>query len=334
MRQGFDYWFGLPYSHDMRMTVAARDNGYQSARVLRPEAGVLGRAADAERRRHRAAGRPSHADQAIHRRSRALSSTTNSSAAVLPLPRALAAAHPARPIGRLRRAQRAAASTATSSRRSTASTGRVLDALKRGRSRSDGRWSCFTSDNGPWLPFGDARRLRRSAARRQGDDVGRRRAHAGDFLVARHGPPVGRDGHRLSDGSVRDGGEARPAPSRRPIASSTASISVRPPPHRIRPRARHRAAVLLYSDNELRAAAKGRHTSAHLHHQRPWHTRTAKRADHDPPLSSTLADDPGASTTTSPASYIRHRGRPRQSGRGASDHQQSPPSRCSMNCWK
>src|SRR5689334_25410762 len=27
MNQGFDEWFGLPYSHDMRMTVA-RDNGY------------------------------------------------------------------------------------------------------------------------------------------------------------------------------------------------------------------------------------------------------------------------------------------------------------------
>ena len=26
MRQGFDSWFGLPFSHDMRMTVP-RDNG-------------------------------------------------------------------------------------------------------------------------------------------------------------------------------------------------------------------------------------------------------------------------------------------------------------------
>ena len=49
MRQGFDSWFGLPFSHDMRMTVP-RDNGYADRRVLRSEAGVLGRAADAERR--------------------------------------------------------------------------------------------------------------------------------------------------------------------------------------------------------------------------------------------------------------------------------------------
>ena len=68
MRQGFDSWFGLPFSHDMRMTVP-RDNGYKTARVLRAEAGVLGRAADAQRRGHRAAGRPPHADQALHRRS-------------------------------------------------------------------------------------------------------------------------------------------------------------------------------------------------------------------------------------------------------------------------
>ena len=33
MNQGFDYWFGLPYSHDMRMT-APRDNGYQSSAFL------------------------------------------------------------------------------------------------------------------------------------------------------------------------------------------------------------------------------------------------------------------------------------------------------------
>jgi len=29
MNQSFDYWFGLPYSHDMSMTVP-RDNGYKT----------------------------------------------------------------------------------------------------------------------------------------------------------------------------------------------------------------------------------------------------------------------------------------------------------------
>jgi arylsulfatase A len=36
MNQGFDYWFGLPYSHDMRMT-APRDHDYQSAAYYDPK---------------------------------------------------------------------------------------------------------------------------------------------------------------------------------------------------------------------------------------------------------------------------------------------------------
>ena len=46
-RQGFDSWFGLPFSHDMKMTVP-RDKRHADRGVLRSEAGVLGRAADAE----------------------------------------------------------------------------------------------------------------------------------------------------------------------------------------------------------------------------------------------------------------------------------------------
>ena len=36
MRQGFDSWFGLPFSHDMRMTVP-RDNGLQTAAYYDPK---------------------------------------------------------------------------------------------------------------------------------------------------------------------------------------------------------------------------------------------------------------------------------------------------------
>jgi arylsulfatase A len=36
MRQGFDSWFGLPYSHDMRMTVPA-DKGYKTAAYYDPK---------------------------------------------------------------------------------------------------------------------------------------------------------------------------------------------------------------------------------------------------------------------------------------------------------
>ena len=69
-----------------------------------------------------------------------------------------------------------------------ASTGRILDALK--AAGLDRRTLVvFTSDNGPWLPFGAHGGSAGSAARRQGDDLGRRRADAGDLLVARHGRP-------------------------------------------------------------------------------------------------------------------------------------------------
>src|SRR5438105_1239689 len=36
MRQGFDSWFGLPFSHDMKMTVA-RDNDYDTAAYYDPK---------------------------------------------------------------------------------------------------------------------------------------------------------------------------------------------------------------------------------------------------------------------------------------------------------
>ena len=36
MRQGFDTWFGVPFSHDMRMTVP-RDNGLQTRAYYKPK---------------------------------------------------------------------------------------------------------------------------------------------------------------------------------------------------------------------------------------------------------------------------------------------------------
>src|SRR5262249_25283195 len=36
MNQGFDYWFGLPYSHDMNLTVP-RDNGYKTNAYYEPK---------------------------------------------------------------------------------------------------------------------------------------------------------------------------------------------------------------------------------------------------------------------------------------------------------
>jgi len=40
MNQSFDYWFGLPYSHDMSMTVP-RDNGYKTTVYYDPKPGYF-----------------------------------------------------------------------------------------------------------------------------------------------------------------------------------------------------------------------------------------------------------------------------------------------------
>ena len=87
------------------MTVP-RDNGYKTPRVLRAEAGVLGRAADAQRRGHRAAGRSPHADQALHRGGGARSSTPTASRPFFLYLAHSTAAHPARALAGLRRPQR------------------------------------------------------------------------------------------------------------------------------------------------------------------------------------------------------------------------------------
>ena len=103
-RQGFDSWFGLPYSHDMRMTVA-RDKGYQTAAYYTPkpeywdvplmrDGRVIERPVD-----HRTLTKR-YTEQAV----RFISRTRTRS--VLPLHRAFAAAHPARDGLPVRRPQR------------------------------------------------------------------------------------------------------------------------------------------------------------------------------------------------------------------------------------
>ena len=150
MQQGFDSWFGLPFSHDMRMTVP-RDNGLQTRRLLRSEAGVLGRAADAQRRGHRAAGRSSDADEALHRRGgpvhRRATATGRSSSTSRT--RCRTSRWPARP---------SSSGTAPAGIYGDVieeidwSTGRILDAL-RAAGIDQRTLVVFTSDNGPWLPF-------------------------------------------------------------------------------------------------------------------------------------------------------------------------------------
>jgi arylsulfatase A-like enzyme len=150
MGQGFDYWFGLPFSHDMRMTVP-RDRGLKTAAFYNPKPEywdvplmrnqeVVEKPAD-----HRTLTRrfTEEAIRFIHKnRAR---------------PFFLYLAHPMPHVPLARSAEFADRSAAgiygDVVEELDSSTGRIVDALKAaGIDRNT--LVVFTSDNGPWLPFG------------------------------------------------------------------------------------------------------------------------------------------------------------------------------------
>ena len=149
MRQGFDSWFGLPYSHDMRMTVPA-DKGYKSAVYYDPKPEywdvplmrndeVIERPVD-----HRTLTRR-YTEEALR------FIDTNKSR-----PFFLYFAHsmPHIPLARSREyvGHSAAGMYGDVVEEIDWSTGQILDALR--AAGIDGRTLVvFTSDNGPWLPF-------------------------------------------------------------------------------------------------------------------------------------------------------------------------------------
>ncbi|MBW8867096.1 MAG: sulfatase [Acidobacteria bacterium] len=150
INQGFDYWFGLPYSHDMRMT-APREDGLHSAAYYAPKpeywdvalmrnGDVIERPVD-----HRTLTKR-YTEEAVrfieqHRGA----------------PFFLYLAHNLPHIPLARSAEFEGHSSAgiygDVVEEIDASTGRILDALKAaGLERNT--LVVFTSDNGPWLPFG------------------------------------------------------------------------------------------------------------------------------------------------------------------------------------
>jgi membrane-anchored protein YejM (alkaline phosphatase superfamily) len=81
-----------------------------------------------------------------------------------------------------------------------ASTGRILDALKAvGLDRTT--LVVFTSDNGPWLPFGSHAGSSGPFAQGKGTTLGRRCAYSCNLLVAWNNPPSGGNRHRFRYGS-------------------------------------------------------------------------------------------------------------------------------------
>src|SRR5262245_40552832 len=150
MAQGFDYWFGLPHSHDMQMTVP-RDNGLKTAAYYDPKpeywnvplmrnGEVIEQPVD-----HRTLTKR-YTDEAV----RFINERKGE-------PFFLYLAHnlPHIPLARSPEfvGHSAAGMYGDVVEELDASTGRILDALKQaGIDRNT--MVVFTSDNGPWLPFG------------------------------------------------------------------------------------------------------------------------------------------------------------------------------------
>jgi len=149
MAQGFDYWFGLPYSHDMRMTVP-RDKGLKTGAYYDP--------------------RPEYWDVPLMRNGQVIERPVNHTTLTKryteeaiqfinrnrnqPFLLYLAHSLPHIPLARSPEFEGHSSGGIYGDvvEELDASTGRVLDALK--AAGLDRRTLVvFTSDNGPWLPF-------------------------------------------------------------------------------------------------------------------------------------------------------------------------------------
>ena len=283
MNQGFDYWFGLPYSHDMRMTVP-RDNGYQTAAYYDPKpeywdvplmrnGDIIERPAD-----HRTLTRR-YTEEAIRfigdHRGRPFFLYLAHSLPHIPLARSPEFAN-----------HSAGGIYGDVVEEIDASTGRVLDALKAaGVDRNT--LVVFTSDNGPWMPFG---------------------AHGGSAGPLKEGKGTTWEGGVRTPAIFWWPGTVRPAVvtdigSAMDLFATAASLSgaalpgdrvidgvdLRDPLTGAGPSPRR--TLFYYWDNELRAIRKGAY-KAHFITSGAYGENEPRR-EHNPPLLFNLADDPG-----------------------------------------
>ncbi len=281
--QGFDYWFGLPYSHDMRMT-APRDRGLQSDAYYHPKpeywdvplmrnADVIERPVD-----HRTLTKR-YTDEAVRfiheHRARPLFLYVAHSLPHIPLARSADF-----------EGNSAAGIYGDVVEELDASTGRILDALKAdGLDRNT--IVVFTSDNGPWLPFGthggSAGPLREGKGTTWEGGVRTPAIVWGPGMVK---PSIVTDAASAMDLFATAASFAgAPLPSDRPIDGvdlRAAMTGTGPVPTRT---------LFFYWDDELRAVRKGAY-KAHLITSGAYGQGSARQA-HDPPLLFDLADDPG-----------------------------------------
>jgi arylsulfatase A-like enzyme len=283
MQQGFDYWFGLPYSHDMNLTVP-RDNGYKTAAYYDPipayfdvplmrNGEVIERPVD-----HRTLTKR-YTEEAVQfiRRNR-------------DKPFLLYLAHnlPHIPLARSDefKGHSVAGIYGDAIEELDASTGRVLDALKAaGIERKT--LVVFTSDNGPWLPFG---------------------THGGSAGPLSHGKGTTWEGGVRTPAIFWWPGTIRPA-TITDIGSAmdlfTTSVKLAGgeiPQDRVIDGVDLRPAIngtgpvpprvlFYYWDNELRAVRKGPY-KAHFITSGSY-GEGGDRAEHNPPLLFNLNEDPG-----------------------------------------
>jgi len=283
MNQGFDYWFGLPYSHDMRMT-APRDRGLQSAAYYDPKpeywdvplmrnGDIIERPVD-----HRTLTRR-YTDEAVR-----FINDHRSGPFFLYLAHSL----PHIPLARSPEfaGHSAAGIYGDVVEEIDASTGRILDALKAaGIDRNT--LVVFTSDNGPWLPFGahggSAGPLREGKGTTWEGGV---RTPAIFWWPGTVRPSVVTDIGSAMDLFVTATGLGGGAlPSDRPIDG----VDLRGPLIGGGPSPRH--ILFYYWDNELRAIRKDAF-KAHFITSGAY-GQGEPRTEHNPPLLFNLADDPG-----------------------------------------
>ena len=283
MRQGFDSWYGLPFSHDMSMTVP-RDNGYQTRAYYEPKPEywnvplmqgdkVIEQPVD-----HRTLTRR-YTEQAL---SFIEANRTR--------PFLLYLAHnlPHIPLARSDEfvGHSSGGIYGDVIEEIDASTGRILDALK--AAGLDRRTLVvFTSDNGPWLPFqehgGSAGPLRSGKGTTWEGGV---RTPAIFWWPGTVKPAVVTDIGSAMDLFATAGALAGAVlPADRVIDG----VDLRAPLTGTGPSPRK--TLFYYWDNELRAVRKGPY-KAHLITSGAYGLGGA-RAQHDPPLLFNLAEDPG-----------------------------------------
>ena len=283
MTQGFDTWFGLPFSHDMKMTVP-RDNGYQTAAYYNPKpeywdvplmrnSDIVERPADHRTLTRRYTGEAVRFIE-THREQ----------------PFFLYVAH-SLPHIPLARSPEYAGHSAAGIYGDTVeeidwSTGRILDTL-RATGLEQRTLVVFTSDNGPWLPYkthgGSAGPLKEGKGTTWEGGV---RTPAIFWWPGTVQPSVVTDIGSAMDLFVTAAALAgAQVPADRPIDGVDLGAPLRgtgPSPRRL---------LFYYWDSELRAIRKGRY-KAHFITSGAY-GEGEPRTVHSPPLLFDLAEDPG-----------------------------------------